>query len=478
MAVVQTVLLTLIVLLVSSCSQESPIIGESGCTGCHQVQLDTNHDFSCLTCHEGTENSDEKLKAHTNLIAQPAHPANMLKSCGSCHKKHIDSVPHSLHFTLSKSTNMFRKSFGAETTLSTFSETPVIDTPETISELADDLLRRRCFRCHLFSSGDPYPFTSRGTGCSACHLSFEDGKLSSHTFQKPTDKNCLSCHYGNYVGFDYYGRFEHDYNVEYRTPYTTSEEYFRPYGVEYHQLQPDIHQKRGMTCLDCHPGEQLMEATSSEAPTCESCHIKDRLEEKIPKNIGRDGDDFTLTGKDGSLHPLVFLRDPAHFNQKEKISCQACHAQWTFNDSGKHFLRSDTDNYDLFENLSVQGSFELELLVTHNNDFDKEELPLIMTDKISGEQKAGLWYKGYTMRRWEEVLLGRDKNGVISTVRPLLDYRLSWIDEDDVAQFDSVPSSVSPGDLVPYVPHTTGPAGIFYQERLDAFLRSERLLPQ
>jgi len=264
-----------------------------------------------------------------------------------------------------------------------------------------------------------------------------------------------------------------DLNIEYRTPYTTSEEHFRPYGVEYHQLAADVHKLKGMVCIDCHFQTQLMTGNDNSKPSCKTCHIKNELLKFTPDNITSNGDTYTLTSNDGKEHPVIFVNNPAHFNQKDKLTCQACHAQWTFNDFGRHFLRSDTDNYDLFENLSVQGSFEIESLVDNNNDFDKDELPLIMTDKLTGVPKDGLWYKGYTIRRWEAVMLGRDKNGAISPVRPLLDYRLSWIDEDDVVRFDSVPSSAANGGIVPYVPHTTGPAGIFYQERLDAYLRTE-----
>lgn len=97
-----------------------------------------------------------------------------------------------------------------------------------------------------------------------------------------------------------------------------------------------------------------------------------------------------------------------------------------------------------------------------------------MTDKLTGEPEIGLWHKGFTMRRWEEILLGRDDEGRISPMRPLLDYSLSWIDEEENVRFDSVPSSAPGGGMRPYVPHTTGPAGLFYQERLARFLAKER----
>jgi hypothetical protein len=122
----------------------------------------------------------------------------------------------------------------------------------------------------------------------------------------------------------------------------------------------------------------------------------------------------------------------------------------------------------------VQGSFEIETIVDHNNDFDNTELPAEMTDKLTGEAETGLWHKGFVMRRWEDIRLGRDDQGRISPMRPLLDYSLSWIDEDEDVRFDSVPSSAPNKGLRPYVPHTTGAAGLFYQERLTRFLAAER----
>ncbi len=58
----------------------------------------------------------------------------------------------------------------------------------------------------------------------------------------------------------------------------------------------------------------------------------------------------------------------------------------------------------MWANLTIQGSFEIETILENNNDFDKTELPGQMTDKLTGEPEPGLWYKGYTMRRWETIL--------------------------------------------------------------------------
>ena len=444
-----------------------------GCTDCHEVELDSNHRLSCTSCHHGRDGAEDQESAHFQLIARPAHPDSMQSACGSCHPEQVACAAKSGHFSLPASTNGFRKSFGAAESLNDFREVPVHESPRDILELADDLLRRRCFRCHPYTAGDDYPAVRRGVGCGACHLSFADGRLLSHDFQKPQDRQCLSCHYGNYVGFDYHGRFEHDYNDEYRTPYTTREEHFRPYGVEYHQLTPDIHQQQGLICRDCHSGQELM-GQSPDRPSCAACHARPFLEKALPPRVTEEGDGYIFTASDGRSRPLPLLRHPAHFENTEKIACQACHAQWTFNDLGKHFLRSDDEDVDWWALLATQGSSEVENFIEHNADFEKTELPATMTDKLTGVARPGAWYKGYTMRRWEEPVLGRDAEGTITTLRPLLDYWLSWVDSDGEIRFNSISASDSRGGWRPYVPHTTGPAGVFYRKRIDFFLEAER----
>ncbi|KJR96407.1 MAG: hypothetical protein VR65_28155 [Desulfobulbaceae bacterium BRH_c16a] len=465
----------LLLFLLAGCREESmPAAKLLQCTGCHAVELDTNHELSCITCHRGNNEAQDKETAHIQLIARPAHPDSMGDVCGPCHGATVAGVIDSQHFTLKNSTNTFREVFGAEKPLTNFLEVPVKENPENILELADDLLRRRCFRCHPYSPGDNYPAVGHGVGCSACHLSFFEGKLQSHTFQKPQDQQCLSCHYGNYVGFDYYGRFEHDYNAEYRTPYTTKNAHFRPFGVEYHQLVPDIHQQKGLVCVDCHSGQELMR-DSAVKPSCAACHSGDELAKSLPPRVERrEKDAFVLLAGNGKEHPIPLLQHPAHFNNPEKITCQACHAQWTFNDISKHYLRSDVDDVDPWTLLATQGSFEVENLVEHNSDFNNTELPLQMTDKITRTPRQGLWLKGFTMRRWEEVVLGRDRDGAIATMRPMLDYSLSWIDEEENVRFDSLMAIDNMQGLRPYVPHTTGPAGVFYRERIDNYLKKEQ----
>lgn len=455
----------------------------NGCGRCHMPHQDKAHDFSCSTCHGGNPASNDQTEAHTGLTAQPAHPISMTKTCGSCHPAQLTGVTQSLHFTLTGEINLVRKAFGAREDLAGLTQIPITDAPETPLELADDLLRRRCLRCHPYSSGDPYPFVGHGTGCAACHLDFTNGAPTTHTFlATPNDKQCLQCHYGNWVGADYHGRFEHDFNEEYRTPYTTKEPFARPYGVEYHQLTPDIHQQNGMICVDCHTGAELMNSQKTGAILCQDCHLQLNLDKSLPANVSLEQGRYLLSSQgDKQRHEIPLMRHPAHNATEDKITCQACHAQWAFNDTGTHLLRNDTSEHDAFWKLTTQGSWEVEKILTYNLNPDyPTTLPPTMTDKITGEEKKGLWHQGYTMRRWETVQLGRDKEGRISVMRPALDLHLSWIDENHKVRFDAIaatqPNNPQTADngLWPYTPHTTGPAGMFYRQRLQDFYRLEK----
>ncbi|MEN8199903.1 MAG: hypothetical protein ABFR63_07495, partial [Thermodesulfobacteriota bacterium] len=356
---------------------------QTGCLACHPVTLDPAHDFECSSCHQGSMETNDKELAHTGLIKQPAHPDHMQRSCGKCHGEQVKDVSHSLHFTLRNEVNLVRSAFGAEEEVGSLTEIPTTAFPDTPLELADDLLRRRCLRCHPYYSGDRYPAIVRGTGCASCHLHRYEGKLVSHSFLKtPGDSQCLQCHYGNRVGFDYYGRYEHDMNDEYRTPYTTRQDYFRPFGMEYHQLSSDIHQQRGLICVDCHRGEELMGGSNGRI-SCADCHDRKKISRKLSAfSLKKTGEDYSLhSAGDNREHAVPLMTHPAHREyENEEIACQVCHGQWSFNDAQTSLLRSDVEEYDDFARLSVQGSFEVEKIIKNNLDFDAEELPHTMSD--------------------------------------------------------------------------------------------------
>ena len=478
-------LFCLLALAFSGCRQdkypEKPAVQETparqpGCLGCHTtVRLDPRHDLACTGCHGGNPEGATQEQAHTGLIAQPAHPDRMQKACGTCHAKQVAQTASSLHFTAKNEINAVRTGFGAQAPLASLTEIPIHDPIVSPLDLADDLLRRRCLRCHVYSSGDGYPETVRGTGCAACHLAYTNGKMTGHAFSKlPADSQCLHCHYGNFVGADYYGRFEHDFNQEYRTPYRTDTTENRPYGVEFHQLAPDIHQQKGMTCIDCHSGAELMGGHgaakgTTPAITCLACHGWRKGIPLLLSNLQVEADHLVLftrlTGKKLVVPQPVH---PAHRQYEKKAHCTVCHSQWSFNDQGTHLLRTDNPDHPAWARLAVQGSREVE----EQLDAPAPQGPSLR-DKITGAPSPSLWLKGYELRRWEKPLVGVGPDNRLHIFRPILDLHLSMVDANKKVLFDNVGVTPQQQRYLPYTPHTVGKAGAFFSERLKPNLPIE-----
>ncbi|MHB1183439.1 MAG: hypothetical protein ACYC4A_01895 [Desulfobulbia bacterium] len=461
---------------------EKPVAQESparppGCIGCHtDVRLDSRHNLACTDCHQGNPEGATQELAHTGLIAQPAHPDQMQKTCGTCHASQVAQTATSLHFTAAKEVNGVRAAFGAQAPLASLTEIPRNETISSPLDLADDLLRRRCLHCHVYNSGDGYPETVRGTGCAACHLAYTKGKMTSHSFVKsPADSQCLHCHYGNFVGADYHGRFEHDFNLEYRTPYRPDGSETRPYGVEFHQLAPDIHQQKGMACIDCHSGAELMgghggAGKKEKTVTCLGCHGW-RTGLPIPlDNLQVEENRLVLFARlTGKKLVVPQLAHPAHKQYGKKAHCTVCHSQWSFNDQGTHLLRIDNPDHPAWSRLSVQGSREVE---------EQLDTPpgqgTSLRDKINEASSPSLWLKGYELRRWESpLLIGIGTDGMLHIFRPILDLHLSMVDANKKVLFDNVGVAPRQQRYLPYTPHTVGKAGAFFNERLTPNLPTE-----
>ena len=437
---------------------------EPGCRGCHELHLDPPHDLACTECHGGDNTAHGQQAAHAGLIAKPAHPDRMAASCGRCHPGQVQAAAASAHFTLAGEVNTVRRAFGAIEPLASATRIPEHQEAASPLALADDMLRRRCLRCHVYSSGDTYPETRRGTGCAACHLEYEGGGMRGHAMVKsPADSQCLHCHYGNFVGADYHGRFEHDFGVEYRTPYRGEGESPRPYGVEFHQLVPDIHQRAGMACIDCHSGAELMglhggAGKKAVTVSCSSCH--DRKQGGKPMDGLRQeaGRLILTTRRTGKQLVVPQLTHPAHRQYGKTVHCTVCHSQWSVSDQPTHLLRLDRPDFDRWCELTVQGSFEVE------QNLGSGEAS--MADGFSGEIRPGLWLMGYGLRRWEQPLVGHGEDGMLRLHRPILDLHLSMVDQQGAVRFDNIGPRREARRFLPYTPHTTGKAGAFYKERL------------
>ena len=435
---------------------------EKGCKACHVLSPDKHHNLDCTICHNGTMTTADKNIAHKNLKAFPAHPEHMLSTCGKCHKETVLKAQRNLHFTLANEINSVRSAYGATKKILSITEIPEKPVPETILDLVDDLLRRRCLRCHPYYRGDQYSATLRGTGCSACHLAYGQDSNKSHQFiAKPGDQQCLSCHYGNHVGFDYYGRFSQDLPWDYNTPFNTEQEQ-PPFGVEYHQLAPDIHQQKGMVCIDCHVTAGHADAVS--IITCESCHLKGESHPYFAERLKNENGQTIMTSNvTGKQFRVPLASSKVHKKYRDIAACAVCHAQWSFADKGVHLLRQDEDDFDEWFALTKQESSEIQDILISTLYQDESEIEIESSDKITGQTKSGIWLKGYELRRWEPVTICKDIQGKLQVCRGILDLHLSYMGEDET--FDSIQPTRSLA-LQPYTPHTIGKAGAFWKNRV------------
>jgi len=299
------------------------------CLTCHEgiEAISDTHDFACTQCHQGDDKATEMAAAHTGMFSNPSDGKVVAKTCGTseCHADQLHKVETSLMATSAGEINATRYAWGAQANVdATYSVngkggTKVLPTYAESGELVDDMLRKKCLRCHINSPSPNRLGDFRATGCAACHMIYandgqtitgdkaiqmaqkanneakeNDPKLKSDlsgliskrgypmkhrlTTAIPTVQ-CVRCHSGNRVGTEYIGLFEHDFEKMYRSPRYKWNAPLAPYGIDHHTLMPDIHYKAGLACIDCHTGSEMMGSGETFAAahqatevTCDTCH--------------------------------------------------------------------------------------------------------------------------------------------------------------------------------------------------------------
>ena len=202
-----------------------------------------------------------------------------------------------------------------------------------------------------------------------------------------------------------------------------------------------------------------------------SCHDLNTLQNSDNETITLVNNQYLFTsGATGIILPLPLMVHPAHQKFGKQVSCQGCHALWSFDDDQTHLVRIDHDDLDELEKLTLDGSSEVFGILSSHMEFDGEWLDPVMNDKFTGKQFPGIWLKGFKQRRWENIRLIPDSNGLLQVARPLLNLHLSWIDEEEIVLFDNITVLPERPTDIPYSPHTIGKAGPFYQKRFSHLL--------
>jgi hypothetical protein len=306
---------------------------EERCLDCHSgiEEMHPWEPLSCTQCHGGDPEARTKEDAHVEprvgwprderVMHQKFDPAAsrfrnpsdlrvVEETCGECHRRVVEQLPHSLHGTTAGHLNdglyengviETRQSlygiFGVEADkdkelgphalerLLPIQRLRVDASDNTLAGHFADLPRKACMQCHLYSDGFAMEGRLgqdglyRSSGCAACHVTYAENGLSSskdptmdrfepgHAIQHtmtaaPPTETCVSCHVGDASignGFRGLAQLYPQMPAGPDVPGTTDRLIANQFFIEDPVLTPpDIHHAAGMDCIDCHTARDVM----------------------------------------------------------------------------------------------------------------------------------------------------------------------------------------------------------------------------
>ena len=395
---------------------------DESCLQCHQNTkgYSSYHNpelIGCTSCHLGDATTLEKDDSHKGMVLIPGNLSDAAETCGKCHPNELKKIEKSLMTTNSGIVAVDKFVFG---------EADSPDYQYHIKEIqnsaSDKHLRDLCANCHLGAEKTEFgeiTQLSRGGGCNACHLNYDEASkndlkiyLSSNKKELPlshpvtnifvTNEHCFGCHSRssristNYEGWQETLLDEND--VVNKDGYRVLED-----KRVYTYIEEDEHHSKGMLCIDCHSSHEVMGDgtlyTHEEQAVklqCSDCHFKEKPNtipydsldtESMLVFLHRDykhtdkqiisvekgghplvntfidslGQAFLIGKKDGKLHELkpqseVCSRDEAH----KDMACSTCHSSWTTKCIGCHnqFDEKETRAFDLLDRRYVKGQWK------------------------------------------------------------------------------------------------------------------------
>ena len=257
-----------------------------GCLVCHQgvTGLGNAHKpeaIGCASCHGGNTLSLNKARAHAGMILIPGNLVSAPRSCGTadCHNSVVPRVEQSVMTTMRGVVEIDRQVFGE----------PASAQPGHIQKVghspADTHLRQLCASCHLGAPKTelgPIEEDFRqggGGGCQACHLSYSPAAkaaLQTYLHQKLAGNasapkvhpsldlqmdngKCFGCHSrSGRISTNYEGW--HEMHEPPGEPPAPGDSRYRVLADDrvFEKAPADIHQQRGLTCVDCHSSLEVM----------------------------------------------------------------------------------------------------------------------------------------------------------------------------------------------------------------------------
>jgi len=363
-----------------------------GCLNCHDgiESIGEKHmDLTCIDCHQGNQEGSTKESAHTGLYENPGDLNIVEETCGICHEDIVIRVKKSLHATSAGIISGSRYLWAAQKERNALYAVRQIQdddgiVPEDLGALKsleslphykdskepiDDYLRNQCLRCHLWTKGKQVAGDYHASGCSACHVLYDDDGLS-HSQDKSIPKDepghpvrheittkipalqCVHCHNrGGRTGVSFLGMMESDgYGTPFRSDGTKQP---KLHGKNYNYLQMDLHIEAGLDCIDCHTlndihgdGNIYSKREQGVEIECTDCHGNIESYSNMTTsrnnpmtNLKKQNDKIVLKGKiDGKLHEIPQIRALNESNalplamqirgHVDKLECYACHSKW------------------------------------------------------------------------------------------------------------------------------------------------------
>lgn len=360
-----------------------------GCLYCHGSVsgLSKSHDpaaIGCASCHLGNPLTLKKELAHSGMVTIPGNLSQSRRTCGTsaCHPGISERVQRSLMHTMSGIITVDRF---------VFDEGELTDAPSNIDSIgnsaADSHLKNLCASCHIGQKKKipgPIDQLSRGGGCNACHLQYNEAsrrQLKNYIRDKKSvynihpqltiqagNEHCFGCHSRS-------GRIALNYEGWHETQLDSL-----PAGPGYRLLQDgrvlrfvaeDVHHQKGLACIDCHTSAELMgdglthaHESGQEKVGCTDCHVtgkpntvtvEDLDSESLKiarlRNMAQQGRRYLITQKEhiplintrvsamdslwliGKISGRIYpLRPPADICTRgtvhDALSCSSCHTAW------------------------------------------------------------------------------------------------------------------------------------------------------
>jgi len=368
-----------------------------GCLFCHEERVEekahAREMLGCSSCHLGNPLTVDYRAAHKGVVRNPSDLRIVHKTCGqaNCHPQDINKVKNNLMATNHGIIARLLKVFGEETVLKEHPNIRVEDLYHLkTSSFAIDYFKKLCGSCHLFLEKGRLPdfLAEKGGGCSACHLVgkkeyLKTRKLHPRLSAKIPLEKCVLCHNrSGRIGFTYQGLYEDEQSGEGEVTFID--------GRKLRRIEPDVHYKAGLHCIDCHTRDEVMgngtfyrNIEEALQVDCEACHMRKGLTKagtRLANIVEREGKVFQKGKLDEKWHvvkaPSKDCKDRFH----RRLSCTACHAKYVPQCYGCH--------------------------VRH----DPRERHL---DKLLGKETKGLWEEHESYRRIDEPTLAVKKENIV-----------------------------------------------------------------